>query len=153
MLGFGAAPLRGEGLEVGGVAFAAPVGQERGIEPFAAEESTDAGENTELVFGGEASALGLGNDFGIGMGEGGAGMESREFCLFMGKSFPPCCVIRGRKVSQLCWHGGSADPDAIDNLRLPLRCRGLTGCRRFKATTSQLGTQEAEGVPGQRRGK
>ena len=72
-------------LEVGGVAFAAPVGQERGIEPFAAEESTDAGENTELVFGGEASALGLGDDFGIGMGEGGAGMESRAFCLFMGK--------------------------------------------------------------------
>ena len=42
VLGFGAALLWGEGLEVGGVAFAAPVGQERGVEAFAAEQGADA---------------------------------------------------------------------------------------------------------------
>lgn len=123
VLGFGAALLWGEGLEVGGVAFAAPVGQERGVETFAAEESADSagtfgliglGEDAEFVFGGEASALGLGDDFGIGVGEGGAailpsarlrspslrsgslrpadgkiaGIESRAFFLFMGKILP-----------------------------------------------------------------
>ena len=84
-LGFGAAFLWGEGLEVGGVAFAAPVGQERGIEPFAAEESTDAGENTELVFGGEASALGLANDFGIGMGGWRRGDGVKSFVFVQGE--------------------------------------------------------------------
>ena len=48
-LGFGTALLWGKGLEVGGVAFAAPVGQERRIEPFAAEESTDAADDFGLI--------------------------------------------------------------------------------------------------------
>ena len=96
-------------LEVGGVAFAAPVGQERGIEPFAAEESTDAGENMELVFGGEASALGLGDDFGSGMGGAARGWSQELSVCSRGKSSPPCCVIKERKVAQLCWHGGG-DP-------------------------------------------
>ena len=57
-----------------------PVGQERGVKTFAAEESPDAagtfgligfGRNTEFVLGGESSALGLSDDFGIGLGGGG----------------------------------------------------------------------------------
>ena len=33
---------------------------------------------------------------------------SRELSVCSwGKSFPTCCVIRERNVSQLCWHGGA----------------------------------------------
>ena len=39
-----------------------------------------------------------------------AGIESRAFFCSWGKSFPPCCLIRERKVSQLCWHGGPCFP-------------------------------------------
>ena len=95
-LGFGAALLWGEGLEVGGVAFAAPVGQQRRVETFAAEEGTDAadtsgligfGKNAEFEFGGEASALGLGDDFGIGMGGGRRGDGGKRL-LFIHRENP-----------------------------------------------------------------
>ena len=62
-------------LEDAGIPLTAPGRQQRRIQAFATEQSTDTagafglvgrGQNALLVFGGEAPALGLCHDFGIG---------------------------------------------------------------------------------------
>ena len=48
-MGFGIALMSGEGLEVGGVAFVAPAGKERGVEALATEESADSAGSFDLI--------------------------------------------------------------------------------------------------------
>src|SRR5450631_1309672 len=94
------------------------------------------GENAPLVFSGEATAFGLCHDLRIGAGvRGGAGFAvsgtpvalatlglppSHRRQSRWGRSgthmivhvvheenlSPPCTVIKERRVSHLCWHGG-----------------------------------------------
>src|SRR5450631_750063 len=70
------------------------------------------GENAPLVFSGEATAFGLCHDLRIGAGvRGGAGFGRSGTHMIVHvvheeNLSPPCTVIKERRVSHLCWHGG-----------------------------------------------
>ena len=76
-LGLGAALLRSQRVANAGGALAPPSRQQRRVQPFPAEERSDAtgafrlvgfGQDALFVLGGEATALGLGDDLRVGVG-------------------------------------------------------------------------------------
>src|SRR5271167_306109 len=78
-LGFGAALLRSQRVANAGGALAPPGAEKRRVQAFAAQQRSDAtgafrlvgfGQDALFVLGGEAAALGLGDDLGVGVGAG-----------------------------------------------------------------------------------
>ena len=112
-LGFRAALLRSQGLANAGLALLPPSRQQRRVQPFAAEQCSDTAgafglvgfsQDALFVFDGEAAALSLGHDFGIGVGRGGAGFGIRGTPVaFATLRLPPShgCQSRGEGSGNL----------------------------------------------------
>ena len=112
VLGLGAALAGGEGLEDAGLAFAPPGDEMGGVQALAAQQGADGAgeagvvgllEDAELVFGGEGTAPGFGDDLGIGTGEGpqlGGGFARR--CAALALTTLGLTALRG---GQNRWSG------------------------------------------------
>lgn len=79
--GLGAALVRGQAIENGGLSLAAPGDQVRGVEAFAAQQGSDGpglcsggiglSQDALFVFGGEGPAFGVGDNLGVRPGRDG----------------------------------------------------------------------------------